>query len=366
MNARALLIASLLARTAHAQPAPAATVTLVAAGDVVVHRRVAAAAAGHAADGGYAWVLAPLRAELPPDVVAFANLETPLSERYRRPGNVTPPVLGADPSLAAALAATGFDVVSLANNHAYDQTGAGLADTMAALRAAPLVFAGAGSSAAEADRAVVVQRGGLRVAVVAFTDRVNASPGDTARGVALALSPDGRRVRAALRAARTGADVVVLSIHWSRDFVYGPTGAQRVLARTWVDAGADVILGTGPHVLQRVERLPSPRGEAVVAWSLGNLLSNQGWRHRPGTPSPSRTSPEDCPYARDGALLRLTLVREGDRLRVSSLDAVPLWTENDGASVVRAAPLRSAEESVRLERRAAIASALGPAVTLVD
>jgi len=366
LNARALVVATLLTGAAHAQPAPEETVTLVAAGDVVVHRRVAAAATGHAADGGYAWVLRPLRAELPPDAVAFANLETPLSERYRRPGNVTPPVLGADPSLAAALAATGFDVVSLANNHAYDQTGGGLSDTMEALRAARLAFVGAGPTAAEADRAVVVQRGALRVAVVAFTDRVNASPGDTARGVALALSPDGRRVRAALRAARAGADVVVLSIHWSRDFVYAPTSAQRDLARAWIDAGADVILGTGPHVLQRVERLPSPRGEAVVAWSLGNLLSNQGWRHRPNIASPSRTSPEDCPYARDGALLRVTLARDGVRLRVSSLDAVPLWTENDGASVVRAAPLRSAAGAVRVERRAAIAAALGPAVTLAE
>ncbi len=366
MSPRAFALAAFLARAAHAQPAPTDTVTLVAAGDIVVHRRVAAAATAHLADGGYAWVLGPLRAELPPESIAIANLETPLSERYRRPGNTTPPVLGADPSLAAALAATGFDVVSLANNHAYDQTARGLTETLAALRDAGVASAGAGASNTDADRPVVLRRGAVRVALLAFTDRVNSGPGAGASAVALGFSPDGRRTRAALRAARASADVVVLSIHWSRDFVYAPTPAQRAQARAWIDAGADVILGTGPHVLQRVERLASPRGEAVVAWSLGNLLSNQGWRHRPGLAAPSRTSPEDCPYARDGALLRVTFVRDGARLRVGTLTAVPLWTENDGATTLRAAPLRTADVTVRTERRAAIATALGAAVTLLE
>lgn len=359
---RSLVVAAALLAGAEARAQGA--VTLVAAGDVVVHRRVAESAARHASDGGYAWVLAPLRSELAPEAVAFANLETPLSERYRRPGNATPPVLGADPSLAGALAAAGFDAVSVANNHSLDQTAAGLAETMDALAASHVVFAGAGRSPAEADRAAVIERGGLRVALVAFTDRVNAGPGPDPGGVALALSPDGARVARALRAARRGGDVVALSIHWSRDFAYAPTAAQRHLARAWVDAGADVIVGTGPHVLQRVERVTSPRGEAVVAWSLGNLVSNQGSLHAPG--GASRADPERCPFARDGALLRVTVAREGDRIRVRALEAVPLWTENDRAGVVRSSPLRDAPASVRAERRPAIAAALGPAVTLVD
>ncbi len=358
--ARAIALAALLAApTVRAQGA----VTLIAGGDVVIHRRVAASAAAHRDDGGYAWVLGPLRDELPAAALAFANLETPLTERFRRPANGTPPLLGADPSLAAGLAAAGFDLVSVANNHALDQTAAGLAETLAALAAAGLSAAGGGPSPADAARPAVLLRDGLRVALVAFTDRVNAGPGS--RGASVALSPDGARVAAALRAARAVADVVALSIHWSRDFTYAPTAAQRRLARRWILAGADVILGTGPHVLQPVERLASPRGEAVVAWSLGNLVSNQGFRHVPDDRSAPRADPERCPFARDGVLLRVTLVRRPEGLRVPTLEAVPLWTENDH-DTVRAMPLRAAPEPLRSARRAAIAAALGPAVTLVD
>ena len=253
-----------LALFAAAAPARAQEATVIAGGDVLIHRSVARTAASHAADGGFGWVLAPLRAELPDEAVAFANLETPLSERRRRPGDFRFPILGADPSLARALAGAGFDVVSVANNHAFDQTGEGLYETTEALRTAGVATAGAGRSDAEAVGVTVLERRGVRVGVVAFTDHLNASTGHNPHHAFLALASGGELVAASLRAARRRADVVVLSIHWGRDFAYAPTGAQRALARRWVDAGADVIVGTGPHVLQRVERVRSPRGDAVV------------------------------------------------------------------------------------------------------
>lgn len=348
------------ATSVHAQ-----RVTVVAGGDVLVHRSVALTATSHAAEGGFDWVFAPLRAELPDDAVAFANLESPLSERHRRPGDFRLPILGADPDLARALGAAGFDVVSVANNHAFDQMGDGLFETTEALRAARVASAGVGRTYLEAGAASVVERHGVRVGVVAFTDHLNASTGSNRHRVVLALAAGGERVAAALRVARRRTDVVVLSIHWGRDFAYAPTATQRALARRWVDAGADLIVGTGPHVLQRVERMGSPRGDAVVAWSLGNLVSNQGSRYREGAATPSRNDAAASPRARDGALLRVSFERGADRsVRVRGLEAVPLWTEHGDGGCVRAAPLRDASATVRAGRRAAIARALGRAVTL--
>jgi poly-gamma-glutamate synthesis protein (capsule biosynthesis protein) len=347
-----------------ARPARAQVVTVVAGGDVIVHRSVALTAAAHAAEGGFGWVLAPLRAELPERAVALANLESPLSEQRRRPGDSAMPILGADPGLAAALGAAGFDVVSLANNHAFDQMGEGLFETTGALRAAGVAFAGAGPTDAAAVAATVVERDGVRVGVVAFTDHLNAATGRNPHHVFLALAADPGRVAAALRAARRRADVVVLAIHWGRDFAYAPTAAQRARARRWVEAGADLIVGTGPHVLQRVERVASPRGDAVIAWSLGNLVSNQGARYQEGS-APPRNDAGATPFARDGALLRVTLERRADRsVRLRALEAVPLWTEHAEGGCVRASPLREAPPSLRAARRAAIARALGSAVTL--
>ena len=363
MNSAAVVLG--LALLAASTTAGAQEVTVVAGGDVLVHRSVALTAASHTADGGFDWVLAPLRAELPDDAVSFANLESPLSERHRRPGDFRLPILGADPDLARALGAAGFDVVSVANNHAFDQTGDGLFETTEALRAAHVAFAGAGRTYAEAGAVSVIERNGVRVGVVAFTDHLNASTGPNRHHVLLGVAVGGERVAAALRAARRRADVVVLSIHWGHDFVYAPTAAQRTLARRWVDAGADLIVGTGPHVLQRVERMGSPRGDAVVAWSMGNLVSNQGFGYREGAVRTARNDPATTPFARDGALLRVTFARGGDRsVRVRAVEAVPLWTEHNDGGCVRAAPLREATPSVRAERRAAIGQALGSAVTL--
>mgnify|MGYP001285235601 CR=1 FL=1 len=167
-------------------------------------------------------------------------------------------------------------------------------------------------------------------AEIAFTERVN-------RGAAGAEGPrvwDAQHAddlaRAALARAREVADVVVVSIHWSHDYVERPLIPQRRRARLLVDAGADVIIGHGPHVLQEVERMESPRGDAVVAYSLGNLVSNQALRYFVGRRVPPDLPPAVVrPTLRDGAWLRTHVVLEDGRVRIDRLEAVPLWTGNN-------------------------------------
>ena len=182
---------------------------------------------------------------------------------------------------------------------------------------------------------------------------------------------------AALERARASADVLVVSIHWSHDFWDEPTIAQRRRAQLLVDHGADLILGHGPHVLHAVERLSSPRGDALCAYSLGNLISNQGMRYRAGRtsyPGAHRATWE--PASRDGVWLRTTFAREGDRLRIAQVEGVPLFTYNNYlARLARTEPAEDiriqrlstvTDTALREERRAAIARALGPVVTLID
>lgn len=355
-----------------ARPAQRA-VTIGAGGDAIFHLKVIRSAHEHAAQGGFSHVLGALRDVIGDDEVAIANLETPLSERVP-PETGDPPTLGAPPAVALALAAAGIDVVSVANNHSYDQTAAGMTDTLRALRDAEVLAVGAADEEATAPGPVIVERDGVRVAFVAFTERINRSP--LAQGnYAHVARYDDALARAVLTSARARADVVVLSIHWSHDFIQTPRLAQRERARRLVDAGADLILGTGPHVLQEVERLASPRGEAVVAYSLGNLVSNQALRYRTGRSIPPDMHPAVVlPTLRDGAWLRVRFSIEGEAVRVERLEAVPLWTFNNYLDValhrearldVRVGPLRSMDEAVRAERRPVIEAALGPAVTLL-
>lgn len=354
-------------------PAPR-QVTIGASGDVLVHLKVARSALEHASEGGFARVFGELREVIGEDEIAFVNLETPLSERVP-PETGDPPVLGAPAAVAAALASAGVDVVSVANNHAYDQTARGMEDTLRALSEASVRAVGAGPSDDEAPGPAVIDRGGVRVAFLAFTERVNRGP--VVRETTARVPRFDRALAArALERARAQADVVVVSIHWSHDYVERPMIAQRELARWLVQHGADVILGHGAHVLQEVERLESPRGDAVCAYSLGNLVSNQGLRWAPGRRQPEGVHPAVArPETRDGAWLRARFVLDGERLRIEALEAVPLWTHNNYLRVarreeprldIRVRPLRAAEDAVREERRPVIERALGPAVRLVD
>ena len=350
-------------------------VTIGASGDILLHLKVIRAASEHTDQGGFAHVFDALRAIIGPDEVAFANLETPLSDRIEAVTGAEP-VLGAPPEVASALRAAGVDVVSVANNHAYDQTAAGMDDTLRALAAADVRAVGAAGDEWSAPGPVIVERNGVRVALVAYTVRLNRGAGVVDEPYARIARDEDATLVAALARARERADVVVLSIHWSGDFVRAPLARQRVRARELVDAGADLILGHGPHVLQEVERLASPRGDALVAYSLGNLVSNQALRYRRGHRVRLPHHPATIlPALRDGVWLRTSFRLEDGRIAIDSIEGVPLWTHNNFLELsegreprldIRVEPLREVEEGLQRERRRAIGAALGSSVRLLD
>ncbi len=369
-----LLFALALALACLALPlrAQRAPVVVAAGGDVLAHIRVVEAARAH----GFDHVLSGLSPLIRASDAAFANLETPLSEE-RPVVSGSPPILGAPPTLARALADAGIDVLSVANNHAWDQWARGTARTLAAVREAGMGAIGAGPSLDDAFAPFVLERGGTRIAFVAVTERVNSGPGRSPPEALVARWTDDALVAAALERARRAADVVVVSIHWSHDFVTRPNGAQRRRAAFLVEHGADVILGHGPHVLHEVARLPSPRGDAICAYSLGNLLSNQGLRHRVGRgPIPGAHPATWLPTTRDGAWLRIELQAADGRVTLGRVEAVPLFTANNFwdtvadrrlAPDIAVQPLALAPDpALQAERRPIIAATLGPVVSLVD
>jgi poly-gamma-glutamate synthesis protein (capsule biosynthesis protein) len=353
-------------------PAAARVIRIGASGDLLAHIRVLASAEAH---GGFEHVLGPLRAAIREDEIAFLNLETPLSlERPVLSGS--PPILGAPPEVAQVMASIGIDVVSVANNHAWDQHSVGAGRTLEALASAGVVALGGGPDlpAAFAPR-VVIAADGSRVAFVGITERVNGGPGPLGPSTLIARWADDAPVREALDLARAQADLVVVSIHWSHDFRALPMGTQRERAQWLVDHGADVIIGHGPHVLQEVDRLTSPRGEAVCAYSLGNLVSNQGFRYARGRRAARGANIATWLAAsRDGVWLRIEARIEDGRVTIAPITGVPLFTYNNYPERERD---RHALEDVRIqllddiadpllrdERRAIIAATLGRHVTL--
>lgn len=346
-------------------------VRIAGGGDLLLHIKVNKAAERHGWDHVFG-ALEPIFSE---DEIAFANLETPLVDDVNEVRTGSPPILGAPAEAATALANAGVDVLGCANNHALDQRAVGLARTVTAVEDAGIACIGAG------DRETiwtprVVHRGGLRVAFLSTTQRVNRGPGTREPEAFVACHrTDPERLMTAIDQAREVADVVVLAVHWSHDFAERPSRHQRRLAREWVDRGVDLILGTGPHVLQKIVRTTSPRGDAVIAYSLGNLVSNQGQRWEPGRRvSAAAHTAVRIPDTRDGLVLRTEFTKVDGQLELSRLEGVPLftvnnywawWFERAVGHDIRVIRLADADEDVQQSRLPAIRAAIGDEVSLV-
>ncbi len=337
-------------RTRVSKPAPPEPVSLslVAVGDILMHQDVKRAAEMDPAGLPALWAdLVPLfqGADL-----AFGNLETPVAPTTGKPG--VPFQFNAPEALPAALRASGFTVLSTANNHAFDQGAKGVRETLDRLHAEQLVAIGSGEDRPRAEALQIVQRRGFRVAFLGFTDVFNLDLNRRATEPwvrPLDLEP----ALEAVREARGRADLVVVSLHWGNEYQHQPTKRQRDVALALVEAGCDVVLGHHPHVLQPLELLEAHGRKALVAYSLGNFISNQDRMYR------ADLFPVAGGDNRDGAALKVRFEqRRGsdglDHLVLAEVAVEPLWTENNwGASAdrreIRVIRVAAAETRVRAE-----------------
>jgi poly-gamma-glutamate capsule biosynthesis protein CapA/YwtB (metallophosphatase superfamily) len=252
---------------------PEKTVTLVFGGDVMLGRGVApllAQAPGEAFAG--------VRFELAGPDLAIANLESPLTLRPHLASR-GPNALEAKPGSARLLKAAGFDAMSIANNHAGDAGPGTVPDTIRALSAQGIATLGGGETEADAYRPQLLDVHGVRVALLSF-DATGQGPraGRATAGVAWWSAA---RVREAVRRARAEADVVVVGLHGGAEYETRTGRWMRHLAGLLSTWGADVVWGSGPHVVQPTSVIRQKGGRAtVVSPSLGNLLFDQ---HLPGT-----------------------------------------------------------------------------------
>lgn len=179
--------------------------------------------------------------------------------------------LRGSPEWASEMRTAGIDLVSLANNHVMDYGQQGLFSTIDALNQAGIRHVGAGRNLSEACAPLFVGAAGLRIAFLARSAVIVSSPtyaGDDDPGVAFL---DIAETEATVRSCRLLADVVVLLLHWGIEEYSYPSPVQRQVARQLVDAGANIILGHHPHVLQGFEYYRS----APIVYSLGNFAFDE-------------------------------------------------------------------------------------------
>jgi poly-gamma-glutamate synthesis protein (capsule biosynthesis protein) len=294
-----------------------------AGGDVVMHRELQRAALTDPRGFGAAWhEVADMMSW--PDLTVL-NVEGTMAPGIDWRGRAWPtrepdgfegriytgyPRFNVHPSLARDLARDGVDLVSTANNHAWDRGPEGVAKTLASLETAGLAAVGTRPERLRKDTpwSVVTQVGAFRVGWVACTRQINGVA--DAGGTVLRCGERGRWVRNDVRRLRARDDVDAIGVlpHWGVEYDPTPGPEARAQARAWIEAGADFVLGSHPHVLQPWEHIEAADGRhALVVYSMGNFVSHQ------------RELPR-----RSSAFVWLALQPDGPRAALAGFGYVPL------------------------------------------
>ena len=307
--------------------------TIEVNGDLLIHAPVFNRA--RALAGGRGYDFAPMLRRVRPLIrgadLAFCHVETPMGPGPPRGY----PLFNTPPALARAIRETGWDACDTASNHSLDGGQTGIDATGRALDRVGVRHTGSFSSPRSQRRLLILRRGGVKVAFLAYTATTNGLRPPHRWSLNLA---DPRRIlRDARRARRAGAQVVLVNLHWGTEFRHAPDRLQLALARRLAGSGLiTAIVGQHVHVVQPIRRI---FGRWVV-FGEGNLLSNQ--------------TAACCPAAtQDGMLVFLHLRVSGTRASVTRIDYVPTWVRHPDFTVL---PIQQARARGDADPRALRAS----------
>ena len=203
--------------------------------------------------------------------ITMGNLESPLSalnttaceKKY---------CFRASPDAADGLVYAGFDIMTVANNHALDYGPEVMNDTLNYLSAAGVLYTGAHLHREDSIQSpVIINKQGTDIAYLGFNDIGNST---TTNGYPRPWVASENAVKLAVEQARNEADIVVVVFHFGNEYSFSHSKRQEHLAHAAADAGADIIVGHHPHVIQEVEVY----NRSIIAYSLGNFVFDQSGR----------------------------------------------------------------------------------------
>ncbi len=252
-------------------PDPNYSIQIAAVGDIMLDRRLGEVIAS----GNVAYPFELMQPWLATADVTVGNFESALGDRpeaYTVAEGKSYPFLS-PPKSAEALGVAGFDLVSLANNHALDYGIEAVRDGVRLLEEQGIEAVGVGENAAEARSPIILEVDGIKLAFLAYIDVLSEDQGydmtaweatDDRPGVAWGRP---EIVTADVQAILPEVDHVIVLLHFGIEYLRPITPEQQTLARAAVDAGADLVIGHHAHVLQKVEEYNG----GLIAYGLGNF-----------------------------------------------------------------------------------------------
>ena len=254
--------------------------------------------------------------------LAIANLEVTFAgEPYTGYPRFSSPV-----ALADALKDAGFDILLTANNHVMDHGRKGLELTIDALE--NLGFSHTGSFKDSADwknnHPLMIKKNGFNLAFLNYTYGTN---GLFVQPPAIVNYMDTMQIADDLAKCRMlGADFIIACVHWGEEYQNNENASQRQFADFLARTGCNLIVGSHPHVVQPIEKIAVDAADSVlVAWSLGNFVSNQRWRTSDG-----------------GIMLEVILTKNNSTIELQSYKFEPFWVQrypNKNAQIYRLIPI---------------------------
>lgn len=211
--------------------------------------------------------------------LVFGNLESVISDKGQNVGSIYS--FRADPKTLEGLTFAGFDILSVANNHSLDWGMDALRDSISRLRTAGITPVGAGETKAEAYSPTIIEAKGARIGFLAYT--AQGSPvweaTETSPGVAWLDETNLQDITQQIALAKEQTDILVVSVHFGEEYQTKPNEIQKLIAKNAIDAGANLVIGHHPHVVQPVEYVCNQVTHICgwIAWSLGNFVFDQGF-----------------------------------------------------------------------------------------
>lgn len=250
------------------------SVRLLAVGDNLIHIQVINS--GKQADGSldYRFLYSNLKDKISAADIAVVNQETILGgDQFKYSGY---PSFNSPVEIGSALADTGFDVILQATNHTMDKGLAGVENTVAFWKQySDITTLGINESKEESEQIPIIEKNGIKIAMLNYTYSLNGK--SLPDGMPYLINMlDKKKMASDIKKAKELADFTIVFPHWGTEYVYEPSKKQKEYTQFFYEQGADLVIGSHPHVLEPVEWIETNEGQRMlVYYSLGNFLSYQ-------------------------------------------------------------------------------------------
>ncbi len=245
-------------------------ITLFLVGDIMLNRGVEYMIEKYG-EGDFRFPFLKIAEELKKADILFGNLEGPISDKGIKVGSICS--FRFRPEAIEGLTFAGFDILSLANNHMLDYQSTALKETMMILKGNGIDYIGAGFNREEAFSVKIKETEGVRVGFLAYT---NLGPKTwmaqrESPGLAWIDEKSLEAIQADIENFKQAVDILVVSLHAGTEYSLKPTPFQISFAQASIEAGADLVVGHHPHVVQKIEKYK----EGWIAYSLGDFVFDQ-------------------------------------------------------------------------------------------